>query len=106
MRSREEELRQSLKATDNEKALQAAIDLCREFLFVNKNFGEAETVLLEAVGRQSSHDGHIAQLLLGELYIHIGELPRAERFLNIAAASSKEDVKKKADELQATISNR
>jgi hypothetical protein len=106
MTSREEELRLNLKVTDDGKALQAAIDLCREFLFVNKNYGEAENILLEAVGRQSIHDGYIAQLLLGELYVYIGEVPRAERFLNIATASSKEDVKKKADELLATIGNR
>lgn len=106
MTSREEELRENLKAADDEKALQAAIDLSREFLFVNKNYGEAETILLEAVGRQSSHDGYVAQLLLGELYIYIGEFPRAERFLKIAAGSPQEDLKKKADELLVTIGNR
>lgn len=106
MTSREEELREILKDTDDEKAIQAAIDLCKEILFVNKNYGAAENVLLEVVGRQSLRDGYIIQVLLGELYINIGEITRAKRFLNTATNSSKDDVKKMADELLKTIENR
>jgi hypothetical protein len=106
MTTREEELRAALESSDDETVIEAAIALCQEILFVNQDYIASETVLLEAIGRQSSKDGNVIEVLLGELYIHIDEIPRAKRFLNRAAASSKDDVKKKASELQMSIENR
>ena len=99
----EVDLMDALKSDNDEKVIQAAISLCREFLFPSHKYSEAEFILLEAIGRQSNQDGYIIQLLLAELYINIGEISRAKRFLAQASKSSNEDVKKKADELQLSI---
>lgn len=105
MTANENELRAALASQDDEKVVQASFLLCNEILFGSNRYLEAELILLEAIGRQNSGDGYIIQSLLAELYINIGEISRAKRFLDLASTSKNWDVKKKVDELQKKIGN-
>ena len=103
MTNRETELREELESGAPATAVATAVALCREFLFVSGAFDEAEKVLLDAVGKQSKEDGYIVELHLAELYLKMDESLRAQRLLKFPLASSNDEVKRLATELQSAL---
>jgi hypothetical protein len=99
MTDREIELLEDCKHEDAERAVNAVVALCKEFLFVRKEYERAEFLLLEKVGIQSPRAGYILELNLGETYLEMNELTRAKRFLEIASASRVDVTKDRASEL-------
>jgi len=103
MTEREEELRESLKSSNAETSVNAALDLVKEFLFPRKEFTTAELILLERIGLQSTYHGNPIELALGQLYIGLEEFPRAKRFLEVAKSSKNEEISSQALVLLETI---
>lgn len=97
MTNQENELRAQLKDADQEIAVKAAVKLCREILHPESRWEESEMVLLGAVGLQSPSDGQIINLLLGQTYVQMDEIPRAIRFFERAAESSDSEIKSQAE---------
>ena len=97
MTNQENELRAQLKNTDEEVAVKAAVDLCREILHPQNRWEESEMVLLGAVGLQTSASGQIIHLLLGQTYVKMNELSRAVRFFDRACESSVPEIKTQAE---------
>ena len=104
MTNRETELREELESGAPATAVATAVALCREFLFDAGSNEEAEKVLLDALGKQSKEDGYIVQLLLAQLYIKMGETPRARRLLTHPLESSNEEIMSLATQLLETLS--
>lgn len=97
MTSQENELRAQLQNPDEEVAVKAAVDLCREILHPQNRWEDSEMVLLGAVGLQSSSSGQIIHLLLGQTYVKMNEIPRAIRFFDRALESSIPEIKTEAE---------
>lgn len=104
MTDRELELTEKTESTDSTIAIEAAVALCKEFLFPRKEFERAEYLLFGLAGFQSNSLGFIIELTLGEAYIGMGEITRAKRFLEIALASGIDSVQGEATGLLETIS--
>lgn len=103
MTNREIELREELESGLPATAVATAVALCREFLFVSGAFDEAERVLLDVLGKQSKEDGYLVELELAGLYLKMDESPRAQRLLKFPLASSNDEVKRLATELQSAL---
>lgn len=104
MTERELELTEKTDSADSTVAIEAAVALCKEFLFPRNEFEKAEYLLFGLAGFQSSSLGFIIELTLGEAYIGMKELARAKRFLEIASASGVESVQSEATRILETIS--
>jgi hypothetical protein len=105
MTEQEKQLRQDLLSADFETRITAAVSLTENILFERNDFEESELILLDVLGFQSPKSGNIIELMLGQLYIKMNELPRAKRFLLIAQSSRDEVVMQKAKELLEFTSN-
>jgi hypothetical protein len=105
MTEQEKQLRQDLLNADFETRITAAVSLTENILFERNDFEESELILLDVLGFQSTKSGNIIELMLGQLYIKMSELPRAKRFLLIAQSSRDEVVMQKAKELLEFTSN-
>ena len=103
MTERESELTLKSKSPIAATAIEATVALCREFLFLRKEFEAAEILLLERVGIQGSTFGYILELYLGELYISMNEISRARRFLEYASSSADDSIREHAKELLKSL---
>ena len=106
MSNQEQLLREQLKSEDNEIAVKAAVDLCTEILHPQSRWEDSEFVLLGVVGLQNLSSGQIIQLLLGQTYIKMNEIPRAIRFFERASESSIADIKSQAENSLSELRNR
>ena len=106
MTATELQLRETIAGNDWSAAIDAAVSLYRNFLSIRGDYVEAELVLLSVLGLQSTANGFIIELTLGEIYIEMNELSRAKRFLETAQASSQEFLRQRASELLAGLENR
>lgn len=99
MTEREAELRERLNNADDQTLVETAIALVDEFLTARGDLETIEMTLLRVIGRQGSATGLSIHLKLGELYIQMGELSRAKRFLTIATSNRDELIRQRSDEL-------
>jgi hypothetical protein len=103
MNEEEVKLREAIKGDDFSLAVESALLLCSNFLYLRGELADAEIVLLEVLGKQSITDGYVIELNLAELYVKIDEIPRAKRFLETAQGSRVESVNNRAGELATQI---
>jgi thioredoxin-like negative regulator of GroEL len=106
MTEREAQLQEEVLLGNSTQSVPAAVELVRDYLIPAGKFEEAESVLFDVAGLQLSATGHLIQLTLGELFIKMNELPRAERFLTIAARSSEDEVRAEANRLLESLKNK
>ncbi len=104
MTDRELELTEKTESADSIIAIEAAVALCKEFLFPRKEFEKAEYLLFGLAGLQVNSLGFVIELTLGEAYIGMDEGARAKRFLEIARSSAIDSVQGEATRLLGTIS--
>ena len=106
MTDEEAKLREEVLLGNSMQSVPAAVALAKDYLIPAGKYEDAESVLFDVAGLQISATGHLVQLTLGELYIKMNELPRAERFLNIAASSSEDEIRRKATELLESLKDK
>jgi len=99
----EVQLHEATKSDDFPIAIESALLLCSNFLYVRGELTDAEIVLLTVLGKQSVADGYVIELNLAEIYLKMDEIPRAKRFLETAQSSKVESVYHRAVELATQI---
>ena len=99
----EVQLREATESDDFPKAIESALLLCSNFLYVRGELTDAEIVLLAVLGKQSITDGFVIEQNLAEIYLKMDEIPRAKRFLETAQGSKVESVRNRAAELATQI---
>lgn len=99
----EVQLHEATKSDDFSLAIESALLLCSNFLYLRGELANAEIVLLGVLGKQSISDGYVIELNLAELYLKLDEIPRAQRFLEAAQSSRVESVHNRAAELATQI---
>lgn len=99
MTNHEERLLIELKSEDDSIVVNAAAVLAREIMIPDGRFNEAEAILLETVGKETSKDGRLLEFILAQLYLKNNEIPRALRFLVLAKTSQIESIRNAANEI-------